>query len=129
MDMLDTSRLAEEAPWPRTDCRVGTTWHRNLAAAAVVAEAERYAAGERWITVVTGDLESAADAERLRALHAGIEAAVAAADYTGYERISGRNDRTTWCWWATPAAKLVRAARVAADRLNPGWWQIEADDY
>jgi hypothetical protein len=75
------------------------------------------------------DLESAADAERLRALHAQIEAAVVAADYTGYERISGRNDRTTWCWWAAPAAELVRGARVAADRLNPGWWQIEADDY
>jgi len=32
-------------------------------------EAERYAAGERWITVVTGHL----DAERPRALHARIE--------------------------------------------------------
>jgi len=82
--------------------------------------------------VVTGDLESAADAERPRALHAQIEAGVAAADYTGHERILGRNDRTTWCWRPTPevaAAELVRAARTAAERLDPGWWQVEANDY
>jgi hypothetical protein len=39
---------------------------------------------------------------------------------------SAANDRTTWCWRAAPAAELVRAARVVADRLNPGWWRIEA---
>jgi len=51
--------------------------------------------------------------------------------YHGRERIIGRNDRTTWCRRSTPTqvpAELVRAARAAAERLNPGWWQIEADD-
>lgn len=105
--------------------------HRNLAAAAAVDAAERYAHGERRITVVTGDLESAADAERLHELHGQIEAAVVETGYHGRERIIGRNDRTIWCRRSTPTqvpAELVRAARAAAERLNPGWWQIEADD-
>ena len=83
--------------------------------------------GECWLTVVTGDLESATDAARLRALHADIEAAVTAAGYRGFERTIGRNDRTTWCWRSTPevpAAELVRAARAVAERLDPGGWQI-----
>jgi hypothetical protein len=97
-----------------------------------VAEAEAYANGERRRTVATGDLESAADAARLHALHAGIEAAVAAAGYRGGATVIGRNDRATWCWRSTPevpAAELVRAARAVAERLDPGWWRIAADDH
>ena len=44
----------------------------------------------------------------------------------------GRNDRATWCWRSTPevpAAELVRAARAVAERLDPGWWRIAADDH
>jgi hypothetical protein len=88
-----------------------------------VAEAEAYANGERRLTVATGDLESAADAARLHALHAG---------YRGGATVIGRNDRATWCWRSTPevpAAELVRAARAVAERLDPGWWRIAADDH
>lgn len=56
---------------------------------------------------------------------------MAAAGYLGGGTVTGRATSITWTFPATdvPARQLVLAARLAADRFNPGGWIIAADDF
>jgi len=51
--------------------------------------------------------------------------------YLGGGTVTDRPTSITWTLPSTdvPARQLVLAARLVADRLNPGGWIISADDY
>lgn len=101
------------------------TMHRNLAAYAVVTEAEMYANGSRRLTVIHGPDAGVED------LVDAVDQAAHTAGYNGGGTILSRTDRTSWTWPSThaPAALIVQAAADQAHQLNPGHWHIEADDH
>ena len=88
---------------------------RRLAAAA-----GELAAGRHSLTVVHGDLETQADADRYEALHHAF------AEFAGerYHRTQGGNDVTTFTVGPPAAAPVVDALARRAHELNPGWWEI-----
>ena len=112
----------------------GSGWdamHRTLAADAVVAEALLYASGGRRVTVEHGQpLTNQADA-LVRQLVDDVDQAAASAGYQGGGTVTSRGTSITWTFPSTdvPARQLVLAARLAADRLNPGSWVISADAF
>ncbi len=67
----------------------------------------------------------------LRKLVDDVDQAVAAAGYLGGGTVTDRPTSITWTFSSTdvPARQLVWAARLAADRLNPGEWIITCDDH
>jgi hypothetical protein len=104
---------------------------RNLAADAAVAEAVLYASGGRRLTVEHGQPLTEPAAALVRQLVDDVDAAAAAAGYLGGGRVTARPTSITWTFPSTavPARQLVLAALQAADRLDPGGWVTNADDY
>jgi hypothetical protein len=104
---------------------------RNLAADAAVAEAVLYASGGRRLTVEHGQPLTGQAAALVQQLVDDVDQAVAAAGYLGGGTVTGRVTSITWTFPSThvPARRLVVAARLVADRLNPGEWIITADDH
>ena len=112
----------------------GSGWdamHRTLAADAVVAEALLYASGGRRFTVEHGQPLTEQAAVLVRQLVDDVEAAVASAGYLGGGAVTARPPSITWTFppAAVAARTLVLAALQAADRLDPGSWVTNADDY
>ena len=61
-----------------------------------------------------------------------VDQAAAGAGYLGGGTATSRATSITWTFLATgsvPTRALVVAARLAADRLNPGSWIITGDEY
>lgn len=141
LDVAEVARLAvwlrEPAPQPRSGSSVA-----DLQAQVAVDEAEFYATGWRRLAVRYG-LAPDDPAERQRheqLVQQLIDEVAAAADAAGYigggttgHRVAhgGERHTTEWHWPSSdvPAADIVRAAREVAERLNPGHWQIDADDH
>ena len=112
----------------------GSGWeamHRTLAADAVVAEAQLYASGGRRLTVEHGQPLTDQAAGLVKQLVDDVDQAAASAGYLGGGTVTSRRTSITWTFPSTdvPARQLVLAARLAADRLNPGGWVIPADDH
>ena len=112
----------------------GSGWeamHRTLAADAVVAEAHLYASGGRRLTVEHGQPLTDQAADLVQQLVDDVDQAAADAGYLGGGTVTSRGASITWTFPSTdvPARKLVLAARLAADRLNPGSWIVNADDH
>ena len=112
--------------------RRGSGWdamHRTLAADAVVAEALLYASGCRRLTVEHGQPLTDQATTLVQQLVDEVDQAAASAGYLGGGTITSRGTSITWTFPSTdvPARRLVLAARLAADRLNPGSWVISAD--
>ena len=112
----------------------GSGWdamHRTLAADAVVAEALLYASGGRRLTVEHGQPLTQQAAALVQQLVDDVDQAAAAAGYLGGGTVTSRGTSITWTFPSTdvPARQLVLAARLAADRLNPGSWVITADEH
>ena len=112
----------------------GSGWeamHRTLAADAVVAEAMLYAGGGRRLTVEHGRPLTEQAAALVRRLVDEVGLAVADAGYLGGGTVTSRGVSITWTFPSTdvPARELVLAARLAADRFNPGSWIVTADDH
>jgi hypothetical protein len=105
--------------------------HRNLAADAVLAEAVLYASGGRRITVEHGQPLTDQAAALVQQLVDGIDVAVKAAGYLGGGTVTARPTSITWTFPSVdvPARTLVLAARLAADRLDPGGWVTTVDDF
>lgn len=104
---------------------------RNLAADAVLAEAVLYASGGRRLTVEHGQPLTEQAAALVRQLVDDVDAAVEAAGYLDGGTVTARPTSITWTFPSTgvPARTLVLAALQAADRLDPGGWVTNADDY
>ncbi len=105
--------------------RRGSGWEavlRTLAADAVVAEAVLYASGDRRLTVEYGQPLTEQAAALVRQLVDDVDKAAAAAGYLGGGTVTNRPTSITWTFSSTdvPARQVVLAARVAADRKNPG---------
>ncbi len=112
----------------------GSGWdamHRTLAADAVVAEALLYASGGRRLTVEHGQPLTDQAAALVQRLVDDVDQAAANAGYLGAGTITSRGASITWTFPSTdvPARQLVLAARLVADRLNPGSWVITADEH
>ena len=104
---------------------------RNLAADTVVAEALLYATGGRRLTVEHGQPLTSQAAALVPQLVDDVDAAASAAGYLDGGTVAGRPTSITWTFPSTGVAarRLVLAARLAADTLNPGAWLVTADDY
>jgi len=112
----------------------GSGWeamHRTLAADAAVAEALLYASGGRRLTVEHGQPLTDQAGALVQQLVDDVEQAAAGAGYLGGGTVTSRGASITWTFPSTdvPARRLVLAARLAADRLNPGSWVITADQH
>ena len=112
----------------------GSSWEamqRTLAADAVVAEALLYASGGRRLTVEHGQPLTDQAGALVQQLVDDVDEAAADAGCLGDGSVTCRGSSITWTFPCTdvPAQQLVFAARLAADRLNPGSWVISADDY
>ena len=110
----------------------GSGWEamqRTLAADAVVAEALLYASGGRRLTVEHGEPLTPQAAALVWKPVDDVDQAVEAAGYLGGGTVTSRGTSITWTFPSTdvPARQLVLAARLAADRLDPGSWVISAD--
>lgn len=111
----------------------GSGWEamqRSLAADAVVAEALLYASGGRRLTVEHGQPLTEQAAALVRQLVDDVDRAAAGAGHLCGGTVTSRATSITWTFPSTdvPARRLVLAARLAADRLNPGSWIITADE-
>ena len=112
----------------------GSGWeamHRTLAADAVLAEAHLYASGGRRLTVEHGQPLTDQAAALVQELVDDVDQAAAHAGYLCGGTVTSRGASITWTFPSTdvPARQLVLAARLAADRLNPGNWVITADEH
>lgn len=112
----------------------GSGWdatHRNLAADAVVAEAQLYASGARRLTVEHGQPLTDQAAALVQQLVDDVDHAAASAGYLGGGTVTSRRTSITWTFPSSdvPALHLVEAARAAAGRLSPGTWVVTADAY
>ncbi len=105
--------------------------HRTLAADAVVAHALLYATGGRRLTVEHGQPLTEQAAALVQQLVAEVDQATEAAGYLGGGTVTGHTTSITWTFPSTdvPARRLVLAARLAVDQLNPGGWIVTADVY
>lgn len=125
----------------RDDAAAGWAAVRRVAAAAAVLDAAESAVhGWRSLTVHMGpaaDLAAVAAVDDLGSAVAAVDdlgpavaQAAAAAGYTGSYTGDGamftvRGRWWCWSWSAHPnRAAILTAARGAADRLNPGTWQV-----
>lgn len=93
----------------------------KLRDAELVAEAEDLADGVRHLSVVTGDLESHDDVERIEQLTA---AAWRGRDGARLVRSRGGNDYLTFYIEGLAADQFVTDLADLAQSLNPGWWRI-----
>ena len=114
--------------------RRGSGWdamHRTLAAEAGVGEALLYASGGRRVTVEHGQPLTDQAGALLQQLVDDVDQAATSAGHLGGGTVTSRGTSITWTFPSTdvPARRLVLAARLAADRLNPGSWVITADDH
>ena len=112
----------------------GSGWdamHRTLAADAVVAEALLYASGGRRLTVEHGQPLTEQAVALVQQLVDDVDQAAAAAGYLGGGNVVCGATSITWTFPSrdVPARQLVLAARLAVDRLNPGSWIVNADEY
>ena len=112
----------------------GSGWeamHRTLAADAVVAEALLYASGSRRLTVEHGQPLTDQAAALVQQLVDSLDRAAADAGYLGGGTVTARPTSITWTFPSrdAPARQLILAARLAVDRLNPGSWIVNADEY
>jgi hypothetical protein len=105
--------------------------HRSLAADAVLAEAVLYASGGRRLTVEHGQPLTDQAAALVQQLVDDVDQAAARAGYLAGGTVTSRATSITWTFPSSDvsARRLVLAARLAADRLNPSSWVISADDY
>lgn len=88
--------------------------------AALVAEAEELAAGVRHLSVVTGELETGEDVDRLEQLTA---AAWRGRDGARTVRCRGGSDYVTFHIEGRTADEFVDELAALAASLNPGWWR------
>ena len=114
--------------------RRGGGWeamHSALAADAVVAEALLYASGGRRLTVEHGFPLTERAGALVQQLVDDVDQAAANAGYLGGGSATARQTSITWTFTSrdVPARQLVMATRLAVDRLNPGGWIVNADDY
>lgn len=91
----------------------------QMRGAALVAEAEELAAGVRHLSVVTGQLESAEDVDRLDQLTA---AAWRGRSGARTIRCRGGSDYVTFHIDGSAADEFVDELAALAATLNPGWW-------
>lgn len=103
----------------------------NLAADAVLFDAQLYAAGCRRLTVEHGEPLTEQAIALLVQLIADVDHAALRTDASSCTRLI-RPTSVTWTFTGSdqvPAQSVVLAARRAADSRNPGGWVITADDY
>lgn len=94
---------------------------QHLRQEALLAEAEDAAHGARWITIVTGDLETDGDAARLEQLS---QAGWRDRPDAQTTRSVGGNDYIAFRVTGPGAERAVTELDEIAHRLNPGWWRI-----
>ena len=114
--------------------RRGSGWEamqRTLAADAVVAEAMLYASGGRRLTVEHGHPLTEQAAAPVQQLFDAVDQAATDAGYLGGGTVTSRPTSITWTFSSSGVAarQLVLAARLAVDRMNPGGWIVNGDDY
>lgn len=93
----------------------------RLRSAALITEAEEAAHGVRYLTVATGDTETAEDLERLQQLTAAAWRGRAGARTT---QAGGGSDHLTFRVEGPTADGLVEELAALARQLDPGWWQV-----
>jgi hypothetical protein len=93
----------------------------QLRQAALVAEAEELASGVRHLSVVTGELETAEDADRLEQL---TSVAHQGRDGARVSRSRAGNDYVTFFIEGPAAEQFADKLATLAGMLNPGWWRI-----
>jgi hypothetical protein len=84
-----------------------------------LSDAELAVRGYRHLTVVHGDVESAADEAAVRAVRSWPDRHPGAVRQT-----RGTNDTTTWLLAPPDADGRLAALEAVAQEHNPGWWTI-----
>ena len=114
-------RLAEIADATTDDAR-----RRELAESLVICEAEELVLGRRHVTIVHGDPDLLADSRQLTEFYDTVEGLASAAEWA---RVRGAIDYVTVTFGGPDAERMVSLVVTAADRANPGRWNITESAY
>lgn len=109
-------RLAEIA-----DATTENARRRELAESLVICEAEELVLGRRHVTIVHGDPDFLADSRHVTEFYGTVEGLALAA---GWARVRGASDYVTVTFGGPDAERMISLVATAADRANPGWWNV-----
>ncbi len=109
-------RLAEIA-----DATTENARRRELAESLVICEAEELVLGRRHVTIVHGDPDLLADSRHVTGFYGTVEGLASAA---GWARVRGASDYVTVTFGGPDAERMISLVATAADRANPGWWNV-----
>ena len=92
----------------------------------MICEAEELVLGRRHVTIVHGEPDRLADSVHLTEFYDTIAGLASAADWT---RVRGTSDYVTATFAGWNAERMVSLVTTAAERANPGWWEITESPY
>lgn len=114
-------RLAEIADATTDDAR-----RRELAESLMICEAEELVLGRRHVTIVHGDPDMLANSRHLTEFYDAVAGLTSAAEWA---RVRGAVDYVTITFGGPDAERMISLVATAAERENPGCWNVRESAY